>query len=80
MVLNQRLKVMTEDTLKYLKKEQTSVHEWMKQAMMLNANRESYDDWREKFSLTRIYPNLVSMSVVRGLFQQSFSYLIAGEK
>ncbi|KJV71409.1 conjugal transfer protein TraG [Orientia tsutsugamushi] len=30
----------------------------MKQAMLLNANRESYDDWREKFSLSRIYPNL----------------------
>ncbi|WP_258230921.1 conjugal transfer protein TraG N-terminal domain-containing protein [Orientia tsutsugamushi] len=51
----------------------------MKQAMLLNANRESYDDWREKFSLSRIYPNLVSMHAIRGLFQKSFSYLVAGE-
>ncbi|ALN41233.1 conjugal transfer protein TraG [Rickettsia rhipicephali] len=77
--LNQRLKAMTGDTLKYLKKEQTDIHQWMKQAMLLNANRESYDDWREKFSLARIYPQLVSMNATRGLFQQSFSYLVAGE-
>ncbi len=78
-MLNMRLKTMTSDTLKYLKKEQTDIHQWMKQAMLLNANRESYDDWREKFSLTRIYPQLVSMNATRGLFQQSFSYLVAGE-
>lgn len=78
-ILNIRLKTMTSDTLKYLKKEQTDIHEWMKQAMLLNANRESYDDWREKFSLTRIYPQLLSMNATRGLFQQSFSYLVAGE-
>ncbi|UCM86398.1 MAG: conjugal transfer protein TraG N-terminal domain-containing protein [Rickettsia endosymbiont of Culicoides impunctatus] len=77
--LTQRLKAMTGDTLKYLKKEQTDIHQWMKQAMLLNANRESYDDWREKFSLARIYPQLVSMNATRGLFQQSFSYLVAGE-
>ncbi|WP_375319535.1 conjugal transfer protein TraG N-terminal domain-containing protein [Candidatus Tisiphia endosymbiont of Oplodontha viridula] len=77
--LNQRLKAMTSDTLRYLKKEQTDIHQWMKQAMLLNANRESYDDWREKFSLARIYPQLVSMNATRGLFQQSFSYLVAGE-
>ncbi|KJV70813.1 putative traG protein [Orientia tsutsugamushi str. UT76] len=57
-MLSQRLKVMTGDTLKYLQREQQDIHEWMKQAMLLNANRESYDDWREKFSLSRIYPNL----------------------
>ncbi|SPR13328.1 conjugal transfer protein TraG N-terminal domain-containing protein [Orientia tsutsugamushi] len=78
-MLSQRLKVMTGDTLKYLQREQQDIHEWMKQAMLLNANRESYDDWREKFSLSRIYPNLVSMHAIRGLFQQSFSYLVAGE-
>ncbi|QES96073.1 tetratricopeptide repeat protein [Orientia tsutsugamushi] len=78
-MLSQRLKVMIEDTLKYLQREQQDIHEWMKQAMLLNANRESYDDWREKFSLSRIYPNLVSMHAIRGLFQQSFSYLVAGE-
>ncbi|BAG40597.1 putative conjugative transfer protein TraG [Orientia tsutsugamushi str. Ikeda] len=78
-MLSQRLKVMTGDTLKYLQREQQDIHEWMKQAMLLNANRESYDDWREKFSLSRIYPNLVSMHAIRGLFQKSFSYLVAGE-
>ncbi|KJV72207.1 conjugal transfer protein TraG [Orientia tsutsugamushi] len=78
-MLSQRLKVMTGDTLKYLQREQQDIHEWMKQAMLLNANRESYDDWREKFSLSRIYPNLVSMHAIRGLFQQSFSHLVAGE-
>ncbi|SPR03381.1 conjugal transfer protein TraG [Orientia tsutsugamushi str. Gilliam] len=78
-MLSQRLKVMTGDTLKYLQRELQDIHEWMKQAMLLNANRESYDDWREKFSLSRIYPNLVSMHAIRGLFQQSFSYLVAGE-
>ncbi len=57
-MLSQRLKVMTGDTLKFLQREQQDIHEWMKQAMLLNANRESYDDWREKFSLSRIYPNL----------------------
>lgn len=78
-ILASRLKAMTSDTLKYLKKEQTDIHQWMRQAMLLNANRESYDDLREKFSLSRIYPQLVSMHATRGLFQQSFSYLVAGE-
>ena len=78
-VLARRLKIMTADTLKYLKQEQTDIHQWMKQAMLLNANREAYDDLREKFSLARIYPQLVSMNATRGLFQQSFSYLVAGE-
>lgn len=78
-MLASRLKTMTSDTLKYLKKEQTDIHQWMRQAMLLNANREAYDDLREKFSLSRIYPQLVSMNATRGLFQQSFSYLVAGE-
>ena len=78
-MLARRLKIMTADTLKYLKQEQTDIHQWMKQAMLLNANREAYDDLREKFSLARIYPQLVSMNATRGLFQQSFSYLVAGE-
>ncbi|CAK6517752.1 MAG: TraG-N domain-containing protein [Rickettsia helvetica] len=78
-ILASRLKAMTSDTLKYLKKEQTDIHQWMRQAMLLNANREAYDDLREKFSLSRIYPQLVSMNATRGLFQQSFSYLVAGE-
>ena len=74
-----RLKAMTGDMLRYLKKDQADVHEWMKQAMLLNANRESYDDWREKFGLARVYPQLISMSATRGMFQQSFGYLTAGE-
>lgn len=78
-MLASRLKTMTSDTLKYLKKEQTDIHQWMRQAILLNANREAYDDLREKFSLSRIYPQLVSMNATRGLFQQSFSYLVAGE-
>nr|WP_253307420.1 conjugal transfer protein TraG N-terminal domain-containing protein [Rickettsia endosymbiont of Ceutorhynchus assimilis] len=78
-MLASRLKAITSDTLKYLKKEQTDIHQWMRQAMLLNANREAYDDLREKFSLSRIYPQLVSMNATRGLFQQSFSYLVAGE-
>lgn len=78
-MLASRLKTMTSDTLKYLQKEQTDIHQWMRQAMLLNANREAYDDLREKFSLSRIYPQLVSMHATRGLFQQSFSYLVAGE-
>ncbi|BFD45541.1 MAG: hypothetical protein DMENIID0002_01870 [Rickettsia endosymbiont of Sergentomyia squamirostris] len=77
--LKTRLKVMTNDTLKYLKKDQTDIYTWMKQAMLLNANRESYDDWREKYSLNRIYPELVAMSATRGMFQQSFGWLTAGE-
>ena len=78
-MLKPRLKAMTEDTLKYLKKDQSDIHDWMKQAMLLNANRESYDDWREKHSLNRIYPELVAMNATRGMFQQSFGWLTAGE-
>ncbi|WP_252831542.1 hypothetical protein, partial [Orientia tsutsugamushi] len=33
----------------------------------------------EKFSLSRIYPNLVSMHAIRGSFKNHFSYLVAGE-
>ncbi|KJV79903.1 putative conjugative transfer TraG domain protein [Rickettsia hoogstraalii str. RCCE3] len=36
-MLASRLKAMTSDTLKYLKKEQTDIHQWMRQAMLLNA-------------------------------------------
>ena len=51
--LKQRLKLLTGDALSYLQKDQADIHSWMKQAMLLNANRESYDDWREKHSLKR---------------------------
>ncbi|KJV80025.1 putative conjugative transfer TraG domain protein [Rickettsia hoogstraalii str. RCCE3] len=40
--------------------------------MLLNANREAYDDLREKFSLSRIYPQLVSMNVTAGYFSNHF--------
>lgn len=78
-MLKDRLKIMTSDTLKYLKKDQADIHQWMKQAMLLNANRESYDDWREKYSLNRIYPELIAMNATRGMFQQSFGWITAGE-
>ncbi len=77
--LNSRLKAVTGDTLRALGRDQTDVHQWMKQAMLLNASREGYDDWREGFNLKRIYPGLVSMNATRGLFQQSFGWIIAGE-
>jgi conjugal transfer mating pair stabilization protein TraG len=78
-MLKSRLKAMTGDMLRYLKKDQADIHEWMKQAMLLNANRESYDDWREKHGLARVYPQLIAMTATRGMFQQSFGYLTAGE-
>lgn len=40
--VNQRLKAMTSGTLEYLHQEQLDINKWMEQAMVLNANRESY--------------------------------------
>ncbi|MCP4923236.1 MAG: hypothetical protein GY915_04285, partial [bacterium] len=57
----------------------SNLHEWVKQSMMLNAYRESLDDWREGAGLNRFWPGLVSMSATRGLYQQSFGWLTAGE-
>ncbi|KJV50654.1 putative traG protein [Orientia tsutsugamushi str. Gilliam] len=37
------------------------------------------DDWREKFSLSRIYPNLVEYACNQRAISKSFSYLVAGE-
>jgi hypothetical protein len=51
----------------------------MQQAMILNANRESYDDWREKVGHPRVSPDLIRMQATRGLFQQSMGSIIGGE-
>lgn len=77
--LKARLKLTTGEALSFLKKDQADLHSWMRQAMLLNASRESYDDWREKHSLKRLYPQLISMNATRGMFQQSISWMTAGE-
>lgn len=78
-LMNRRIKAMTTDMFKYLEQGQEDVTEWMKQAMMLNANRESYDDWREKVGHPRVFPELVRMQATRGLFQQSMGSIIGAE-
>lgn len=78
-LMAKRIKAMTSDVFKYLEQDQENVHEWMKQAMMLNANRESYDDWREKVGHPRVFPELVKMQATRGLFQQSMGSIVGGE-
>ncbi|WP_256621477.1 conjugal transfer protein TraG N-terminal domain-containing protein [Rickettsia sp. TH2014] len=75
----ERLKAITSDTLSFLRADQQDLNEWMQQAMLLNANREALDDWREKLSMNRLYPELISMHATRGMFQQSFSYLVGGK-
>ena len=78
-VMSARIAAIARDTLDHMGRDNKSVHDWMKQAMMLNANRESIDDWRESFGHQRVYPSLVKMNSTRGLFQQSFGYIIGGE-
>jgi conjugal transfer mating pair stabilization protein TraG len=78
-LMNRRIKAMSTDMFKYLEQGQEDVTEWMKQAMMLNANRESYDDWREKVGHPRVFPELVRMQATRGLFQQSIGSIIGAE-
>lgn len=75
----ERLKAITGDTLSFLRADQQDLNAWMQQAMLLNANREALDDWREKLSMNRLYPELISMHATRGMFQQSFSYLVGGK-
>ncbi|MDG1437097.1 MAG: conjugal transfer protein TraG N-terminal domain-containing protein [Rickettsiaceae bacterium] len=77
--MNQRITAMTSDIFKYLEQGQYKINKWMKQAMMLNANRESYDDWREKVGHTRIFPELVKMQATRGMFQQAMGSIVGGE-
>lgn len=78
-VMAARMNAITQDALEYMERSTINAHTWMKQAMMLNANRESIDDWRESFGHQRVYPHLVQMNATRGLFQQSLGYIIAGE-
>ena len=77
--LAQRIRAISTDTLAILQRSTTDAHEWVKQSMMLNAYRESLDDWREGSGHQRLWPELISMNASRGLYQQSFGWLIAGE-
>ena len=79
MLMNKHIKSMTGDIFKYLEQGTDDINAWMGQAMMLNANRESYDDWREKVGHPRVYPELVRMQATRGLFQQSIGSIIGAE-
>ena len=78
-LMNRRIKAMTGDVFRYLEQGTEDVNAWMQQAMILNANRESYDDWREKVGHPRVYPDLIRMQATRGLFQQSMGSIIGGE-
>ena len=78
-LMARRIKSMTANTFKYLEQGTADIHEAMKQAMILNANRESYDDWREKAGHSRVFPDLVTMQATRGLYQQSMGAIIGGE-
>jgi conjugal transfer mating pair stabilization protein TraG len=78
-LMTRRIKAMTSDTLSYLDQTQQDVHEWMKQAMVLNANRESYDDWRQKVGHSRVFPELIKMQATRGMFQQSLGSIVGAE-
>ena len=67
-------------TLFKLSHEETySVHQWVRQAMMHNVYKESLDDWREGAGMQRLYPEVISMNATRGLYQQSFGWMTAGE-
>ncbi len=77
--MNRRIRAMTGDVFSYLGQGHDNINAWMQQAMMLNANRESYDDWREKYGHPRVYPELIKMQATRGLFQQSMGSIIGAE-
>jgi conjugal transfer mating pair stabilization protein TraG len=51
----------------------------MKQSMILNANRESYDDWRQKVGHPRVFPELVKMQATRGMFHQALGSIVGAE-
>ena len=74
-----RIAAMSRDTLGVLQHRTQEAHVWVTQSMMLNAYRESLDDWREGHGHYRLWPELISMNASRGLYQQSFGWLIAGE-
>jgi conjugal transfer mating pair stabilization protein TraG len=56
-----------------------NIHNWVRQAMMLNLYRESLDDWREASGHQRLWPEIISMNATRGLYQQSLGWMTAGE-
>jgi len=78
-LMTKRIKSMTSDTLGYLDQSQLDVNEWMKQSMILNANRESYDDWRQKVGHPRVFPELVKMQATRGMFHQALGSIVGAE-
>jgi len=78
-LMTKRIKAMTSDVFEQLEQGHTDMNEWVQQAMMLNANRESYDDLRESYDQPRVYPELVRMQATRGLFQQSMGSIIGAE-
>lgn len=77
--VNHRIKSMTSDVLVYLDQSQTEIHEWMKQSMVLNANREGYDDLREKVGHERVFPELVRMQATRGMYGQALGSIVGAE-
>lgn len=78
-MMQKYVRTMTGDTLGYLEQSQREVHEWVKQAMLLNANREAYDDQREQLGISRVYPELVRMQAARGLAQDTLGSIISAE-
>lgn len=78
-LMTKRIKSMVSDTLSYLDQSQLDLHEWMKQSMILNANRESYDDWRQKVGHPRVFPELVKMQATRGMFHQALGSIVGAE-
>ncbi len=78
-LMTKRIKAMVSDTLSYLDQSQLDVNEWMKQSMTLNANRESYDDLRQKVGHPRVFPELVKMQATRGMFHQALGSIVGAE-
>lgn len=78
-LMRHRIRSLTTDVFKQLKQQHQDINQWMQQAMVLNANRESYDDMREVYGHARVYPELVRMQATRGLFQQSLGSIIGAE-
>ena len=78
-VLAKRVTETGNAALKTLARETQSVHQWVRQSMMLNVYRESLDDWREGAGYQRLWPEVISMNATRGLYQQSLGWMTAGE-
>jgi conjugal transfer mating pair stabilization protein TraG len=77
--MEKQIKAMTIETFKFLEEGVTDLHVWMKQAMILNANREALDDKKSEYGLDREFPELIKMQATRGLFQQSMGSIVGGE-